>query len=165
MVEEVTMLFDSVASTIISLVIIRLISQIVNSFFYLLHERDKRNSVLQFNQLVEKREKQEEEKRQEEKCQEEATTKTSNKCETRRGFCIHIHGKEILADSDDESDKIGKGLNDVYHRSSSGSIPSAESASSRSSISQMSHEEKIQAVQDELSKISEGDYSSIELIT
>lgn len=159
--EQANMLFNPLVTAIISLAIIKLISETVDKLFIYINERDKRNALLKFNELD----------GLQESAKREPGRKTSGgyRIEDRgkNGFCIHIHGKEISLEQDQcdsDNSNSGKDLNNAYHCSHSGSIPSATS-SARSSISHMSHEEKIQAVQDEISKIVEGDYSSIESVS
>lgn len=128
--------FEQITVIVISLALMKLVGNITEKVLYYLNEKDKRRV------LSEERKEKEllSQIKQEKQTQEFDST----------DFCIHVHGQRLIGFSEDKSCGVE-------------GVPSTEvSTSDDNSYCDLSQEQKLEAVRDELQKINEGDYSSID---
>ena len=128
--------FEQITVIVISLALMKLVGNITEKVLYYLNEKDKRRV------LSEERKEKEllSQIKQEKQTQEFDST----------DFCIHVHGQRLIGFSEDK------------YCGPEGVPPSDVSTSDDNSYCDLSQEQKLEAVRDELQKINEGDYSSID---
>jgi len=134
---------NMLAAIIITSIVIRFIGHTIDKVLHFLTEKDKRLS---------------EERRLRAKVKKPKVFQPGPQSQDDY-FCIHVHGAKIECKAD-----LGPDI--VYHQSCSSESESVSSVAistpSESQTSQMSQEEKLQAVREELAKINNGDYSGID---
>ena len=128
--------FEQITVIVISLALMKLVGNITEKVLYYLNEKDKRRV------LSEERKEKEllSQIKQEKQTQEFDST----------DFCIHVHGQRLIGFSEDK------------YCGPEGAPSSDVSTSDDNSYCDLSQEQKLEAVRDELQKINEGDYSSID---